>query len=136
MIVVDTNVLAYLLLDLDRTQQAEKALARDPEWVAPRLWRSEMRSVLAVQVKRGALDVSQARRLQSEAERLMDRGEYAVASADVLDLAAGSGCSSYDCEFVALARELEVPLVTVDRELLEAFPDRAVPLDTFAEAAP
>ena len=88
--------------------------------------------MLATQVRGGRLAIGEARRLQAEAERLLAGGEYAVASADVLELAAASGCSAYDCEFVALARDLAVPLVTVDRELLAAFPDHAVPLERFA----
>ncbi len=132
MIVVDTNVVAYLLLESERTAQAERALALDPEWTAPLLWRSELRNVLATQVRGGLLAAGEARRLQAEAERLLAGGEYGVASADVLELAAASGCSAYDCEFVALARDLGVPLVTVDRDLLAAFPDRTVPLERFA----
>ena len=132
MIVVDTNVVAYLLLESERTAQAERALALDPEWTAPLLWRSELRNVLATQVRGGHLAAGEARRLQAEAERLLAGGEYAVASADVLELAAASGCSAYDCELVALARDLGVPLVTVDRDLLAAFPDRTVPLERFA----
>jgi predicted nucleic acid-binding protein len=131
-IVVDTNVVAYLLLESERTAQAERALALDPEWTAPLLWRSELRNVLATQVRGGLLAAGEARRLQAEAERLLAGGEYAVASADVLELAVASGCSAYDCEFVALARDLGVPLVTVDRDLLAAFPDRTVPLERFA----
>jgi predicted nucleic acid-binding protein len=48
-----------------------------------------------------------------------------------LQLAAESGCSAYDCEFVALARDLEVPLVTADRQLLAAFPSTAVSPEAF-----
>lgn len=46
--------------------------------------------------------------------------------AAVLTLALDSGCSAYDCEFVWLARELGVPLVTADREVRNAFPRLAV----------
>ena len=47
MIVVDTNVLAYLYLPSDFTLAAEKLLLNDPQWVAPHLWRSEFRNILA-----------------------------------------------------------------------------------------
>jgi predicted nucleic acid-binding protein len=51
----------------------------------------------------------------------MWNGEYEVQSAHVLEIATDSGRSVYDCEFVALARELTVPLVTADKELARAF---------------
>lgn len=57
--------------------------------------------------------------------------EYEVASYQVLDLAATSPCSAYDCEFVALVQDLRVPLVTVDRQVLAHFPSIAVSLDDF-----
>lgn len=46
-------------------------------------------------------------------------------------LAARSGCSAYDCEFVTLARDLDVRLVTLDRQILRSFPKLAVPLEKF-----
>jgi len=133
MIVVDTNVVAYLFLGAERTEQAERALLRDAAWAAPLLWRSELRNVLTVQVRGGGLDFADALRIQDEAERLLSDGEFTVASHDVLELAAASGCSAYDCEFVALARDLGARLVTVDRQVLRAFPEEAVGLEKFAE---
>lgn len=132
MIVVDTNVVAYLFLVAERTAQAEQALERDAAWAAPLLWRSELRNVLAGQVRGGGLDLADALRIQDEAERLLADGEFTVASHDVLDLAAASGCTAYDCEFVALARDLGARLVTVDRQVLRAFPEVAVELEEFA----
>jgi len=61
-----------------------------------------------------------------QVESMMSGGEYAVASGDVLSLAASTACSAYDAEFVVLARELGVPLITTDKLLLESFPDTAV----------
>ncbi|HEX2251696.1 MAG TPA: type II toxin-antitoxin system VapC family toxin [Thermoanaerobaculia bacterium] len=134
MIVVDTNILCYLFLDSERTAQAEQALARDAEWAAPPLWRIELRNVLAGQVRRGGLGLADARRIAEEAEGLMAGGEYHADSGTVLALAADSGCSAYDCEFVAVARSLGAPLVTVDRQVLVAFPDLAVPLAEYADS--
>ncbi|HEV8408250.1 MAG TPA: hypothetical protein VGQ34_09990, partial [Sphingomicrobium sp.] len=49
----------------------------------------------------------------------------------VLEIAASSGLSAYDCEFVALAQSLAVPLVTQDRAVLKAFPDLAMTMEGF-----
>jgi len=125
MIVVDTNVLAYLWLPGDRTAQAEKLLRRDPDWNAPLLWRSEFRNVLAGCLRRGDLDFETALQIADEAEGQMRGREFSVPSAGVLARVAASECSAYDCEFVVLAEELAVPLVTSDEKLLRSFPSVA-----------
>jgi len=125
MIVVDTNVLAYLWLPGDRTSQAEKLLRRDPDWNAPLLWRSEFRNVLAGCLRRGNLDLETALQIADEAEGQMRGREFSVPSAEVLARVAGSDCSAYDCEFIVLAEELSVPLVTSDEKLLRSFPSVA-----------
>jgi predicted nucleic acid-binding protein len=66
-----------------------------------------------------------------EAETLMNGGEYDMASAQVLSLAASSGCSAYDCEFVALALDLKVPIVTSDKKVLKMFRGSALSLEEF-----
>jgi len=38
---------------------------------------------------------------------------------------------AYDCEFVALAAGLGIPLITLDRKLARAFPDQAVMLPDY-----
>jgi predicted nucleic acid-binding protein len=98
------------------------------------LWRSELRNVLALYIRQTLLSVDRAQRIMDEAQALMRGREYEVVSYQVLDLAATSGCSAYDCEFVALAQELHVPLVTVDHQVLTQFPGIAVSLDDFVVA--
>jgi predicted nucleic acid-binding protein len=127
-IVVDTNVVAYLYLPGDFTARAESLLERDPEWAAPVLWRSEFRNILASYMRRGVLTFDQARELQAEAESLLTGNEHDVDSNQVLELVRDSDCSAYDCEFVALAQQLDTRLVTMDARLLKAFPQRAVVL--------
>jgi len=131
MIVVDTNVIGYLYLSSAYSEQAERALLKDAEWAAPLLWRSELRNVLALYMRKGWLSLEDAVRIMDEAVRLMAGREYAVDSVQVLELVEESTCSAYDCEFVALARDLGVPLVTVDKQILRDFPREAVSLETF-----
>ncbi len=61
----------------------------------------------------------------------MKDSEYQIVSSQVLRLSKESGCSAYDCEFVALAMDLNVPLVTYDMKLVTRFPQVAIPLDEF-----
>jgi predicted nucleic acid-binding protein len=127
-IVVDTNVLAYLYLPTEFTAQAEALLERDADWAAPLLWRSEFRNILAGYMRRKALTFEQARALQAEAESLMVGNEHETDSQRVLELVRDSDCSAYDCEFAALAIGLGIKLVTMDRKLLKAFPKCTVSL--------
>ena len=128
MIVVDSNVLAYLYLPGEHTAAAEALLQRDPDWAAPVLWRSEFRNILAGYMRRKALSFEQACGLQREAESLLFDSEFEVDSLSVLELVRDSDCSAYDCEFIALAVRLNTQLVTMDGKLLRAFPQRAVSL--------
>ena len=128
MIVVDTNVIAYLHLSGEFTGRAEALLQRDPEWIAPLLWRSELRNLLAGYLRRKTLNFDEIREIQGEAESLMAGSEYEVDSQRVLELVRDSDCSAYDCEFAALAMRLDVKLVTSDSRLLKAFPKLAIPL--------
>ena len=128
MIVVDSNVLAYLYLPGEFTVAAEQLLEADPDWHAPILWRSEFRTILAGYLRRGALDFAQASAIQGEAESLLDGAEHMPDSRHVLELVRSSDCSAYDCEFIALAHTLGTQLVTMDGKLLKAFPSIARPL--------
>ena len=131
MIVADTNLLIYLYVQGQRTQESEAVLQQDAVWAAPLLWRSEFRNVLIGLVRTDALQLEKALAIIDEAEQWLTEHEYSVVSRQVLELARRSGCSAYDCEFVALAQDLEVPLVTNDRQILKACPTIAVSPSAF-----
>jgi predicted nucleic acid-binding protein len=128
MIVVDTNILAYLYLPTKYTPMVESLLAEDPEWIAPNLWRSEFRNVLALYMRKNLLTLDQALAIQEEAESLLKDNEFVVNSFDIMQLVENSECSAYDCEFVALAQSMKVQLITMDKKVLKNFPDTAKPL--------
>jgi predicted nucleic acid-binding protein len=133
-IVVDTNVLAYLVLPGEHTEHARRAFQRDPNWAAPLLWRSEFRNVAAGYLRRGELEFAQAVELVAAIEEVLEGAELQPDTTTVFPLVARSRCSAYDCEFVALARELGVPLVTSDQRILTSFPETAVALRQFGGA--
>lgn len=128
MIVVDSNVLAYLYLPGEYSTAAEALLEQDSDWAAPILWRSEFRNILSGYLRRKAITFEQAISLQREAESLLEGAEFELESLAVLELVRDSDCSAYDCEFIALAMRLDTTLVTMDKKLLRAFPKRAIAL--------
>ena len=122
MIVVDTNVLAYLYLPTKYTPNAEKLLEDNPVWAAPHLWRSEFRNVLALYLRKNIITYERALQIQAEAESLMIGNEFEMKSINVLSLVNSSECSAYDCEFVSLAVNLNTKLYTMDKKVLKEFP--------------
>jgi predicted nucleic acid-binding protein len=121
--VVDTNVIAYLFIEGNHTKHAKNLLKQDSDWHAPLLWRSEFRNVLSLYIRLGHLTLKDSLRLMEEAEQLMMGKEYNINSSQILTLAATSECSAYDCEFIALARELDTKLITTDKKVLREFPE-------------
>ena len=128
MIVVDVNVVAYLYLPGPFSAAAENLLSSNSEWASPRLWRSEFRNILATYMRKNLLSLEQANTIFTSANDLLSNNEYEVSTLQVLQLAHDSGCSAYDCEYVALAHHLKLPIFTADKALLKAFPEVAVAL--------
>jgi len=126
MIVTDTNTIAYLYLPTDQTDNVVSLLHIDSQWIAPLLWRSELRNLLAMYVRKSIIDLSTAIAIQAQAEQQLGDNEYTVNSMDVLRLAQQSGCSAYDCEFVSLATSLSLKLITSDQKLIQTFPNVAM----------
>lgn len=132
MIVVDTAIIAYLTIAGELSEQADQVRRADPDWISPPLWASEFRNVLRNYMGTGELSLELALEYMTMAEDLMAERSHPVSSADVLSLVAVSGCTAYDCEFVALAKSMQVPCVTTGQQVLARFPDVAVHPRDFA----
>jgi len=132
MIVADTNLIVYLFITGDQTSLAQEVLLKDPHWIVPPLWQSEFRNVLAGYIRRG-MTLAQARHLMSDALLTLEKRQVIPSSKNIIDLISQSDCSAYDCEFIALAQQLNVLLVTADKQLLNRFPDLAVSLEEFTK---
>ena len=131
MIVADTNTIAYLYLNSEKSAQAEQLLILEPKWIAPALWKSEFRNVLTLYLRKNILSFDEVLMISQQAESLMLENEYEISSAHILQLVNTSSCSAYDCEFVALAKLLNIPLVTADKKIIQAFPGIAQTIDDF-----
>jgi len=130
MIVADTNLIVYLFITGDQSKLAQKVLDKDPYWIVPPLWQSEFRNVLAAYIRRG-MTLQQARRIMESALLTLENRQVIPSAMEVLQLISESQCMAYDCEFVALARQLNIPVVTADRQLLDQFPDYTISLEEF-----
>lgn len=133
MIVVDNSVLVYFWLPSEFAGLAEAAKAQDEAWAAPILWRAEFRNVLAGYLRRKTLTEAEANTAYLNVQKDLGANEYSVPTERVLKLVLASDCTAYDCEYVALALDLGVPLVTADKQVLKAFPKIAVSLEKFAK---
>lgn len=132
MIVADCTLIVPMYLSDTRTPAAEAVFLRDQVWLAPQLWRSEMRNALRGYVRAGKITLDDAKRGMRRAELHLVPGEVSVASDDVLDIAGTFGCTAYDAEYIVIAKGLGIPLVTADTELLRKFPDIATTAESFA----
>ncbi len=125
MIVADTNLIVYLLIEGDRTDEVDAFYAREPDWSAPLLWRSEFANVLSTYLRTARLDFSVCLELMEAAEAIFGEATFSIPASRILDVSRRTGLSGYDSEFVALAEDLGVPIVTYDRKILSACPELA-----------
>ena len=132
MIVADNNVLVAFWLPGAWTELAEAVKLRDSVWGAPILWRAEFRTVLAAHLRNGLLTEAEANTAYLNAQRDMGEKEFTVPTEPILQLVLGSDCNAFECEYVALAADLDVPLVTTNEKILRAFPKIAISLAEFA----
>ena len=75
MIVTDTNTIAYLYLPSDSSDDVEGLLLKDSEWIAPLLWRSELRNILARYMRNDVISLGDAVDVQQHAEALLEGNE-------------------------------------------------------------
>jgi predicted nucleic acid-binding protein len=125
MIVVDTNVVAYMVIDGPHTANVGVLRREDPDWRVPSLFVYEWQSVLTRYLSTSRMDRDTALRAYRRGLDLV-RVEPIDAQATALrifNLHLQSKLSSYDCEFVMLAELLGCKLASGDQAIAIAFPD-------------
>lgn len=135
MIVVDTNVISYLLIEGDKTSSAQKLWNLDSDWRVPTLWRHEFLNVLATVSKAGVLDPVEAEEIWRTGLKIFSSCEEEADPPGALRLAVQMRISAYDAQFVALARQLNVPLVTEDGPLRTRVPEGLFSMEQFCAEA-
>ena len=135
MIVADTNLVVYSVIEGERSAAARRVRQRDAEWAAPPLWRSEFRNVLTIYVRQGLLSAQESEQAWRLGASFITHPQPEPDPVATLRLAHDRRLSGYDAEFAALAEALGVPLVTADRRLLQACPDLAVSLEGFVSGS-
>jgi predicted nucleic acid-binding protein len=126
MIVADSNLIAYLLIPGDKSAICDEVFLKDPDWAVPLICRSEIRNILTLYMRHQQMTLNQALDTMDKADRLWRDREYSVPSKDVLELTHSHKISAYDGEFIALAQELGIPLITFDKAVRRMFPKTAI----------
>jgi predicted nucleic acid-binding protein len=133
LIVVDTNIIAYLLIQGERTPLARELMERDSQWFAPSFWRIEFLNVLMNYSRHLKMPPEDVRRIWNASFQLPHLREEGVEPQQALDAALAHQISGYDALFVALAHNFKTVCVTQDKALRKAVPRLTVTLDEFLE---
>jgi predicted nucleic acid-binding protein len=126
-VLVDTNILAYLIIEGDRTASAQKLFERDSDWCSEAFVMVEFSNVIATYVRTAALSQPQGSRLLTEVQAHLPT-LHNVVNAQALEAAMQYGISAYDARFISLARQLKLKLVTEDVKLRTAVPSWTISL--------
>lgn len=133
MIVVDVNVVAYFMIEGDKTSQARGLLNHDSNWRLPPLWQHEYLNVLATFAREGGATHVEVQQLWRRATQLFGPLERRVNMESALALAGSHRISAYDAQYIALAQQLHTVCVTEDRRLLKTFPEEARAMRDFVD---
>ncbi len=133
MIVVDTNIVAYLLIQGEQTHLARRLMERDSQWFAPSFWRIEFLNVLMNYSRHLKMPPEDVRRIWNASFRLPHLREEGVDPQQALNTALAHRISGYDALFLSLAQNLKTVCVTQDKALRKAAPRLTATLDEILE---
>lgn len=122
MLLVDTNVVAYLLIEGDHTAAAQALHSRDPDWRSESFLLVEFTNILASCIATKRMTLPLARDLLRKASELLDGKLGRIPHDAALTMAARHRVSTYDARFLALADQLGRRLITEDARLRAAAP--------------
>ena len=135
MIVVDVNVIAYLLIAGEKTADAQALRKLDSDWAVPDLWRDEFLNILATYVRQAGTDLETAKKLWQSAVDLLGSKQRTADPSSTLELAHSHRLSAYDAQYLAVALELGIKLITEDKALRQSASQHSMTMREFIGAA-
>jgi predicted nucleic acid-binding protein len=122
MVLIDTNVLAYLLIQGEQTDAAQRLRRSDPDWRSEAFIMVEFTNVLVGYTVAKRMTLARAQNLLDKAETILDGKLARIPHTQVLTTAARHRVTAYDAHFLALAEGLGLRLITEDSKLRAAAP--------------
>jgi predicted nucleic acid-binding protein len=135
MIVVDVNIVAYLLIEGDKTALARALWEKESQWHLPGLWIHEFLNLLATSERAGHLKLSRCLEVLESARTLFESKTHLVDPIETLRLATKHRLTAYDAQYIALAQSLQTPLISEDRKLRQAVPEYVHSMRSFVALA-
>lgn len=125
--VVDTNVLAYLIVGTKPfADETRRLIETVTDMFAPAIWEAELANVVWMAIRQRVLSEEDGHRTLILADSL---GICSIPTRTLwqgaLIRSINSGIAVYDMLFVEVADREKLPLATFDEALLEAFPEIA-----------
>jgi predicted nucleic acid-binding protein len=123
MIVVDASVVAYLFIEGELTDVVRELYRVDAEWVTPPILNHEILSILAA-VGTEEQSSHSVEVIWRDVRALLAARQHVPDPVNSLRLAVEFGISGFDAQYLSLAQQLNLPLITGDARLIEAMRGR------------
>jgi len=120
--VLDASIAAAWFLPDEKNDAADALMDELKSTIVfvPSLFWFEIRNLFLMAERRERLVIEEVSLLMKQLRRFPLRDFDTVNDDTVFDLARRNGLSAYDASYLALARQMQLPLATADRKLINA----------------
>lgn len=119
MIVIDASVVAYLMIEGEMTDVVRELYRVDSDWVTPPILNHEILSILAA-VGTEEQSSQSVEVIWRDVRALLGAKQQVPDPVNSLRLAVELGISGFDAQYLSLAQQLNLPLITGEARLIEA----------------
>jgi predicted nucleic acid-binding protein len=123
MIVADASLVTFLFLEGELSGVVREIYLLDHDWITPPILNHELLNIFAA-LGASEGDVQGMEELWREARGLLGSRQQIPDPLRSLRLGIELGVSGYQAQYLALADQLRVPLLTVDQRILELLPKK------------